>query len=513
VEGIVLDGITGNPLAGAAVAQTTTDAQGRFSAEINAGSQVLFSVAKEGYRPPRLEGRKLSGNIPGNFGIPLNLAAGQKLTGLVVKLFPPGAITGRVSNHRGEAMQDAEIIPFTYLYNEAGTRYRVNLAGGTQKTNDLGEFRFNNLDTGDYYLEIRPSSPDLGGTSGAVLAPMFYPNALDPSKAEPVHVDGGKTTALGNLSAIAVRGGVIRLRLINQIGEAPRGTAGIASLFRADDFATTVKSEMRPHDQLGQTFELGRFPPGSYYFRAGVTSYSPGINEGRVKIELGEGDVEIDVPIVKFALPTIGGRAIVESPAGEARPVSGVRLAFIEIGANSITATMRNSTALLVALTSAPDGSFPARTITPATPPYAYRLRVLDIPEGMYVAAIRGGDPERFSPEPGRETSFTVVLGEGAGRIEGVASDGGRNPVSLGAVVLLPVDERLSHRIVTATTGMNGAFKLQAAPGDYHLYAWREMIGAPYLNADFMAKYQNKGLPVRVDARGRLTVNPTILED
>ena len=171
VEGFVLDGLTGNRIAGASIEGTTTDGEGHFSVELNAGPQTLLDVNKEGYGPAKLQGRKLSGNIPANSGIPLSLAPGQKVTGLIVKLFPLGAITGRIFNHKGDAMQDAEIIPFTYLYNEAGTRYRLNLATGIQKTNDLGEFRLRNLDTGDYYLEIRPSSADLGGTSRSVLAP------------------------------------------------------------------------------------------------------------------------------------------------------------------------------------------------------------------------------------------------------------------------------------------------------------------------------------------------------
>jgi hypothetical protein len=301
--------------------------------------------------------------------------------------------------------------------------------------------------------------------------------------------------------------------MINQIGEAPRGTAGIATLFRMGEYATNVRSEMRPHDQLGQVFDFGRHPPGSYYFRAGVTSYSPGINEGRIRIDLAESDVELDVPIVKYAQATVTGRAIVETAGGDAKPMTGVRLAFNEIGANAITTTQRNSPSGVIALMSAADGSFPARGISATTPPYAYRLRVLDVPEGLYVSAIRGGDPVQFSPEPGRETSLTVVLGEGAGTVEGILSDASQVPVSFGAVILIPDDPRLPHRLVTATTAMNGAFKLQAGPGDYRLYAWREMIGAPYLNADYMARYQDKGIPVRVAVRGKSTTNLTVLED
>src|SRR5262245_51234047 len=99
VEGVVVDGVTGEPLADvtvmgpgslspAAGTITTgvriitssdipkdlkTDAQGRFSIDVNSG-QITLTATKTGYRPARLEGRK----IPANNGIPLQLQPGQR---------------------------------------------------------------------------------------------------------------------------------------------------------------------------------------------------------------------------------------------------------------------------------------------------------------------------------------------------------------------------------------------------------------------------------------------------
>jgi uncharacterized protein YbbC (DUF1343 family) len=86
-------------------------------------------------------------------------------------------------------------------------------------------------------------------------------------------------------------------------------------------------------------------------------------------------------------------------------------------------------------------------------------------------------------------------------------------PVPLANVVLLPDRPNDVHRLVTASTALNGTFRIQAGPGAYRLYAWREMIGAPYMNSEYMQTYRDRGTPVSVELGGRLAVNPKILED
>ncbi|HET9130068.1 MAG TPA: carboxypeptidase regulatory-like domain-containing protein, partial [Terriglobia bacterium] len=176
VAGVVLDNVTGKPIEGATVGTGTTDSTGHFSVDLNPGVTV-FSVSKAGYNPGKLAGRTLPSNIPSQAVFAITLPADQSWNNLVIRMNPSGAIKGKVLDNQGQPMQDAVVQPFVYLYSPLGVRYRVNLAGGAPKTNDLGVFQIERLDAGDYYLEIRPSSPDLGG--GSVMAPVFYPNATD----------------------------------------------------------------------------------------------------------------------------------------------------------------------------------------------------------------------------------------------------------------------------------------------------------------------------------------------
>jgi hypothetical protein len=209
---------------------------------------------------------------------------------------------------------------------------------------------------------------------------------------------------------------------------------------------------------------------------------------------------------------TLTGRAVIEEAPNAARPIAGIKLTFPEIGAASSTTTL-----IIVPPTfiSQADGSFMVqgtRVFSPTVPPYAYRVRPADLPPGIYVKAIRGVDAEMFKPEPGQTVDVTVVVGNDAGTLEGIVKDTKGGKVPLGAVVLIPDEPNSSLRISTATSGASGAYKIQAGPGTYHLYAWHEMIGAPYLNVEYMKGMAEKGIAVRITANGHATLDVTAIE-
>jgi hypothetical protein len=70
------------------------------------------------------------------------------------------------------------------------------------------------------------------------------------------------------------------------------------------------------------------------------------------------------------------------------------------------------------------------------------------------------------------------------------------------AVVVLVPDPPLRSaglRYRTAISDVNGKFELRGiAPGSYHLFAWTELEGAAYRNADFMKDFEGKGVPIKV---------------
>jgi hypothetical protein len=510
VEGIVLDGLSGKPIEGAIIGVGNlgkSDAAGRFSVDLRPGAPTL-SVSKEGYNPGKLVARSLPTNVPGyiSFALPVD----QPWKDLVIRMNPSATVTGKIFDAQGHPMQDATVQPFVYVYSPAGVRYRINLATNAPKTNDLGIFRYERLDAGDYYFEIRPSSPDLGG--GMMLAPVFYPNAIDAEHSEPVHVDAGSTVQLKNVTPPTVRGGNLSVRLVNNTGEEARAGATFF-VGRAGEMGFNLKTGIIPKEKLYEVQDLGSLPSGHYFVYGGFTTPSPGISETRTYFDITGSDALIDLPVNKYKPINVTGHAVLEDGSNDGRPVAGIKLMFHEIGANSATL---NPFTPPTSIVSQADGTFAltgTRALNPAIPPYTYRIRPFDLPQGMYVKAIRGIDGDMYTPGSVRDLNLTVVVGNDAGTVEGVVKDSKGAKVPLGGVVLIPDEPSAALRIATATTASNGAFKLQAAPGGYHLYAWGELIGAPYLNTDYMSKISDKGTAVRIAANGHATMDVTVIEN
>ena len=62
--------------------------------------------------------------------------------------------------------------------------------------------------------------------------------------------------------------------------------------------------------------------------------------------------------------------------------------------------------------------------------------------------------------------------------------------------------------VILGQTDINGRFELHGiAPGAYHLFAWAELPGSAYLNAEFMKKYEESGKPVRIEKTEPIVVD------
>jgi len=505
VAGIVLDGATGKPVEGATVGTGKTDTEGRFSVDLRPGAPIL-AVNKEGYTPGKLNGRSISTSLPSQNVFSITLPTDQPWNDLVIRMNPAASVAGKVFDAQGQPMQDAVVQAFVYVYSPAGTRYRVNVLGNSTKTNDLGAFRFDRVDAGDYYFEIRPSSPDLG--RGSMLAPVFYPNATSAANAEAVHVDAGATVQLKNVSPPVVRGAKLSARLVNNTGEEPRA-AGSIFVGRNGETGFALASSIAPKEKVFDVQEFGPFAPGRYFVYGGFATNSPGMAETRTYFDMAGNDVQIDLPVVKYKPINVTGRAVIEGGAGDGRPAAGIKLVFHEIGANSTTLSVALAP---VSFVSQADGGLllqGTRALNPTTPPYAYRIRPADLPPGMYVKTIRGIDGDMYIPGTDRDLNLTVTVGTDAGTLEGIAKDLKGAKIPLGVVVLIPDEPNSSLRIATSTTASSGAFKLNAAPGAYHLFAWHEMIGAPYINTEYMSKILDKGVALRIPPNGRVTMDVT----
>ena len=113
------------------------------------------------------------------------------------------------------------------------------------------------------------------------------------------------------------------------------------------------------------------------------------------------------------------------------------------------------------------------------------------------------------------EANVVVTLGSSAGLVEGtvIDSSGGKVPAALIALVPDAPLRGAFYLYRTTTSDQNGTFSIRAvAPGTYRLFAWTEVDGAAYKNAEFLKKYDDKGTAVKVDRSTKATAPLTLLQ-
>ena len=201
ISGKVVNGVTGEPIKNASVfapgaqgkgARPTTDESGQFQLTGLPAMSTAVSASAQGY--PGLFGMGMATHV-------VTLNAGESQSGVVLKLYPAGVITGRIVDDGGDAMSGCNVTAM-----QAGQQSSFGAArfggrrGGPQpfgagSTNDRGEYRLSNISAGRYILEAQcsemiPVERPFGRRdeqtpprSPAIWAPVFYPAAATPDDA------------------------------------------------------------------------------------------------------------------------------------------------------------------------------------------------------------------------------------------------------------------------------------------------------------------------------------------
>ena len=136
------------------------------------------------------------------------------------------------------------------------------------------------------------------------------------------------------------------------------------------------------------------------------------------------------------------------------------------------------------------------------------------MPDGMYVrrATVLGGDVLRSPIAVDQDMEIEVVLSMSVAAVYGGVHNTDGESVSYAVVALVP-DSPLRNAgdlYRSAITDSNGNFELHGiAPGNYRLFAWPDLEGAAYRNAEFMKEYDERGKPVQIQNDSRMTTSLT----
>jgi hypothetical protein len=134
------------------------------------------------------------------------------------------------------------------------------------------------------------------------------------------------------------------------------------------------------------------------------------------------------------------------------------------------------------------------------------------LPFSTYVADIRNGprsvlaDGLVVSSQP--LGVLDVIVRTDGGSVQGTITGAGPGPT---LVVLIPSAQRRGNSaFYSGATAYGSSFKMNGIPpGEYKLFAWEGVEGIntshPYMNADYMGLYENRGVSLKIDANSTIT--------
>jgi hypothetical protein len=493
VEGVIVKSTTGEGikrvtvhLSSIGAAQqsysTLTEGGGHFIIRDIAPGRYLITALGIGYLQQASE--KGKGSIQTRI---LDLTPGKSVTGITVRMVPPGVITGIVYDEDGEPVTRAEVRALRVV--GFGVQRKFGGAGSVQ-TNDLGEYRIWGLQPGKYLVAVsyQPPQSNQAQPTDEVYLPTFHPSTPDTSQASVVEVEAGAETSgidvdLRQAHAVMVRGRIMvdgpvkSLRGI-YVSLVPRASEGGYSLA---DYGGSVQSD-------SGDFEIRGVPPGPYNITA---FWNDGRRQlgARVPVEVSTANLE-GVTLVLGSPITLTGTIRVEGGNPFEFTRLGLMLQPIDGGMGGGNAQIK------------PDGTF----VVPNVFDGSYRVRVLGYPDEYYVKSVRAGGSEVL------ESGLTVSRSQSPARLEIVLSpDGGRVegtvlkeqvPVGRAWVVLAPdpAHRERAEMYSMKETDILGRFSLVGLPpGDYTLFAWEPVQGTNYFDPDFLEAFRGLGKPIHVD--------------
>lgn len=451
----------------------------------------------------------------------LTLAAGQEVKDLSIRLQAAAVVRGRVTDEDGEPMPNAQVAVLKQTYAAGRSHWEQ---AGSERTNDLGEYRIANLPADNYFLSVSPppdfkslietasaaadtrTSPDK--TPPTAYQTTYYPGTADRRQAVPIQLHAGDdfpaNFSLTPSPSLSIRGSVVNLP--------PRSQAAI--MLQSRDFNVLNGAEVHPDG----SFVIRDVSPGAYTILATVENANAPLM-ARQSLQVSAASVD-GLRLSPQPGASIHARLRLESKDNLSRfDPSQMFLALRPLdGEDEMPNGFAATDGFAQVSHVAGDGSVEWKNV----PPGRYYVQL---------AGDAGSSPDWYLKSTlanGRDVNEAGISAEGGtivldllasasgGVVDGVAADEKNSPVSNAVIVAVP-EARLRSRedhYRKTVTDQNGRFTLRGIPpGDYTLFAWESVDGESYLNPEFLKSYEAKGIALRVGEGDRKTVQvPAIPE-
>jgi hypothetical protein len=446
-----------------------------------------------------------------NPGTVLQLAPGQTMTGLNVRLTPGGVVSGRIVDEDGEPLARVAVQLLRYTYVDGERRLQPS---DFATTDDRGEFRIYGLQPRTYYVSanLRSGGGGLalaegvaitaGGLQGAdapdeSYATTYYPGTLDGENAAPIEVKGGDEVRV-DFTLIPTHTYRVSGTVTNTAsGES--GRQGMVVLMPRNSAGGFFGANMSPISGNDGRFEVRGVTPGSYVLTAFARADE--IVTGRQEIDVTEGNVE-GVNILLSPARELSGSVKVEGGTG-ALKLSDLTVLLQPLGGFTMFGPPGFATVK-------PDGSFTVKNLTQES----YTVAFQNLPPDAYIKAAHAGGEDALAAGVNvskARAGLDLVISLNGGRIQGTVtkSDGS---AFAGATVVVSPEKLVKGRrggIRTTNTDQNGNFTVRGlAPGTYQVYAWEEVDQDDVTDPGFLKKYADRAVNVRI--REGATESPAV---
>ncbi|PYR64304.1 MAG: hypothetical protein DMF91_00675 [Acidobacteria bacterium] len=320
IRGRIVDAVSGEPVRKARVRASssvlpngrgaTTDVDGRYELKTLPAGRFSVSVIK-----PTYVSASYGQTRPLEAGKLIDVADGQIVEHIDLKLSRAGVIAGRISDEFGEPMAGVQV-SVARLQFVNGSRRPMSIA--SRSSNDLGEFRLFGIAPGQYYLTAtlpRFSMPN-ESTNMPAYAPTYYPGTASVAEAQRLTIAAGQTVTGINMTVLSVRGMRVSGTIVDAGGRPI--TSGSVMLSQPASGPSSLMASVKPDG----TFVVTNVTPGEYLLRW----MSPNPNDERAQMPLTVGGGDLDgIALAAVTAATITGRIVVDRAATDTIKRSDIR--------------------------------------------------------------------------------------------------------------------------------------------------------------------------------------------
>jgi len=448
----------------------TTDSNGKFRFENVPAGTYFLKIKKVGFG----EASKDS----------LTVTAGQAVTKLDFKLVPNGTISGRVVDEDGDPYPTAMVTAQIYTY--MGARKRL-VPLDTGQTNPKGEFTLSKLPPGTYLIAADVQNFELSASDAeTAYVRTYYPGTIEPSEAQKTELAAG--AEVNGITIQMHKGKVVKIKgkLMDAAG-APITNAQLMLMGASRMGSMSMKMVNDPEGK----FEIGNLQPGTY------TAMVMQMQGGSPKMNM----IPLIVPdknVDDLRLAPKPDGAIQGTVTVDRGDKVSLKTLKVMLSADEAIALMPSNASV------EESGKFTLEHVTPAV----YDVTVHGLPQGTYLKSVTFNGREVLG-EPidcsaAAAGNLHIVLGGDPGKLDVTVLNGEKRAAGA-RVVLLPADpaHRLPVNIQDGTAADSGQVTLDdVPPGDYLALAWQKIEEDQWLDPDFVKKYEDRAVKVRVASKG-----------